>query len=70
MLLENKNAIIYGAGGRIGGGSSRRYDREDRERDVWARAQVTCTAQDSPPKSGRSPKRSSSAGASGLPDVA
>ncbi len=28
MLLENKNAIIYGAGGRIGGGVARTFARE------------------------------------------
>jgi NAD(P)-dependent dehydrogenase (short-subunit alcohol dehydrogenase family) len=28
MLLENKNAIIYGAGGGIGGGVARTFARE------------------------------------------
>src|SRR6266536_5099192 len=28
MLLENKNAIIYGAGGGIGGGAARTFARE------------------------------------------
>ena len=45
MLLEDKNAIIYGVGGGIGGGVPRvrpsgGHDRGDDQRKQWSRAQV------------------------------
>jgi NAD(P)-dependent dehydrogenase (short-subunit alcohol dehydrogenase family) len=48
MLLENKNAIIYGGGGGIGGGVARTFAREG--------ANVFLAGRTGPPRSPTSPR--------------
>jgi NAD(P)-dependent dehydrogenase (short-subunit alcohol dehydrogenase family) len=48
MLLENKNAIIYGGGGGIGGGVARTFAREG--------ANVFLAGRTRPPRSPTSPR--------------
>jgi len=44
MLLENKNAVIYGAGGSIGGAVARAFAREGAEVVLAGRTRATLDA--------------------------